>query len=472
MSFRDVGRMIGAVVLAYTLGAGGAGPAAAQIEVDVPRHPPPPGEQGSPNMDVVAHIPLGAQYTISDVEIEQEMHRPYAYVGRLFDNSGFDIIDLSEPENARVIYRWRIDNPELHQGRGAMDNKYFKLRGRYYFIQSVQFSQGGPDSEVGAIVFDMTGLPDTSTVAEVGRIVAPDVPGGFHNIYAYKHSDGRALLFATSGSYTKIYDLEKFLDGDAEQGLIGRVPVPETPGALSSGYHDFYVGYDPFSEQDKFYGGGGGGYYVFDVSRPEEPELLFTVTGVPGVAWGHTFTPTPDGRYAVGETEFQYQPLRVFDMKSALDGEVGNIDAAVGAWHADWRTVAHNHELRWPFVFVSAYEAGLAVFNMMDPTYPYTVAYYDTFDGPHNVASLGGPPRRPGSPFTWGVYDGAWGVDIRNVDGLIVVSDMTTGFWAFRMEGFQGWNGNDWGMPNISSVQDWENGPVEQAWRRSSTPRP
>jgi len=27
------------------------------------------------------------------------------------------------------------------------------------------------------------------------------------------------------------------------------------------------------------------------------------------------------------------------------------------------------------------------------------------------------------------------------------------------MDGFNGWNGNDWGMPNISSVQDWDNGP-------------
>ena len=37
---------------------------------------------------------------------------------------------------------------------------------------------------------------------------------------------------------------------------------------------------------------------------------------------------------------------------------------------------------------------------------------------------------------------------------------MTTGFWAFRMEGFSGWNGESWGMPNISSVQDWDNGPT------------
>jgi hypothetical protein len=43
---------------------------------------------------------------------------------------------------------------------------------------------------------------------------------------------------------------------------------------------------------------------------------------------------------------------------------------------------------------------------------------------------------------------------------------MVTGLWVFRMEGFEGWNGRDWGMPNISSVQDWEKGPAAQAVRR------
>ena len=57
------------------------------------------------------------------------------------------------------------------------------------------------------------------------------------------------------------------------------------------------------------------------------------------------------------------------------------------------------------------------------------------------------------------MFNGAFGVDVRNEDGLIVVSDMTTGFWVFRMEGFQGWKGEDWGMPNISSAQDWKNRP-------------
>ena len=39
---------------------------------------------------------------------------------------------------------------------------------------------------------------------------------------------------------------------------------------------------------------------------------------------------------------------------------------------------------------------------------------------------------------------------------------MTTGFWAFTMDGFDGWNGADYGVPNISSAQDWDNGPVNK----------
>ena len=49
-----------------------------------------------------------------------------------------------------------------------------------------------------------------------------------------------------------------------------------------------------------------------------------------------------------------------------------------------------------------------------------------------------------------------FGVDVRNADGLIVISDMSTGFWTFRMDGFNGWNGEDWGQPDISSVQKWD----------------
>ena len=99
-------------------------------------------------------------------------------------------------------------------------------------------------------------------------------------------------------------------------------------------------------------------------------------------------------------------------------------------------------------MFVSAYEDGVQVFNMMDPTNPYTVGFYDTYDGPYLVGACGN-----------GICNGPFGIDVRNADGLIVTSDLTTGFWAMKMEGFDGWNGHQWGMPNVSSAQDWDNGP-------------
>ncbi len=437
-------------------------PAYSQRGIQQPTHPPPPGERGSANMHVVSHIPLGQPGSISDIEIEQELDRPFAYVAHRGVEIGFDVIDLSDLNNVKVIKRWRIDNPDLHVG-GAMDGRYFKYKDRYYYVQSMQLRQSGPDSEVGAIVFDVTDLPEQ--MVEVGRIRQSESPGGFHNIFMYQHSSGKPLLLATSAGFAKVFDMGMFVDGDQTEmdpilrdenrELIGRIPVAESEGMWSRGYHDFMVQYHPESGQDRFYGGGGSGYYVYNVSDIGNPELLATMLGVPGVAWGHTFTPTPDGNYAIGETEFQYQPLRIFDLRPALNGDLPdkNIDHAVGAWHADWESLAHNHEVRWPFVFVSGYQTGMTVFNMVDPTNPYTVGYYDTFNGIHN--DRGAAMDRLGSPYTWQVYDGAWGVDVRNADGLIVVSDMTTGFWALKMDGFDGWNGEDWGMPNISSAQHW-----------------
>ncbi len=410
----------------------------------------PVESRGSPNIEVLAHLPLGGPTTVSDLEIEQELSRPFAYVSRRED-FGFTAIDLTNPRQPRVLLSWQIENAALHRGR-ATDSKYFKHDGRYYLVQAFQFQQGTPDADLGAIVFDVTGLPDPSKVREVGRIRYPEELVGFHNIFLYKHSDGRPLLFATTrGDHAAVFDMARFLDEDQNQGLVGQVVVPEGPTLNEigmTGYHDFYVAYHPESGEDRFYGGGAGGYYVWDISDLEAQELRASVTGVSGVLWGHTITPTPDGRYIVTETEYQYAPLRLFDLQPALDGEVATVSQPISAWTANWKNLSHNHEIRWPYVFVSAYEDGLQIFNMRDPHQPYTVAFYDTYDGPHKAGFCSD-----------NVCNGAFGVDVRNADGLIVISDMATGFWAFRWQGFDGWSGDDWGVPDISSAQDWDGGP-------------
>ena len=85
-----------------------------------------------------------------------------------------------------------------------------------------------------AIVFDVTGLPDTSKVKEVRRLKVPENPGGFHNLYTYKHSDGRVLLFSTStGPFSSIWDMSKFVGGAPDQGFIDGVRQPSRDSDLT-----------------------------------------------------------------------------------------------------------------------------------------------------------------------------------------------------------------------------------------------
>ena len=147
----------------------------AQAAPGAPGDAPPgilPGVKmgGSPNMHLVSHLPLGGYFRVMDNEIEQDPNRPYGYLSQSRDRPGFTIIDLRDLNNVKVLYHWSIENPELHQGTGGMDGKYFKLNNRYYYVQSLQFLQGTPDANLGAVVADVTGLPDTTKVKIVARI--------------------------------------------------------------------------------------------------------------------------------------------------------------------------------------------------------------------------------------------------------------------------------------------------------------
>ena len=132
------------------------------------------------------------------------------------------------------------------------------------------------------------------------------------------------------------------------------------------------------------------------------------------------------------------------------------MDTPISAWTADWRDLSHNHEVRWPYVFVSAYEDGLQIFSLKDPKHPKTEGHYYTCECTHE-RGFGNTPDNGWEGTS--VMQGAFGVDIRNRDGLIVISDMRTGLWLLKMDGFNGWNGRDYGVPNISSVQDYDHGP-------------
>ncbi|MDE3215155.1 MAG: hypothetical protein KGO03_02080 [Gemmatimonadota bacterium] len=420
---------------------------------------------GSKSVQLVAHVVTHpGRWKLADVEMEQDPGRPYVYACG-FTNFDVQIYDVKDPAHPKKIYDWTIPNAELHRGIGAMDGKYFKIGNRYYYAQSYQFMQGSPDADLGAVIFDVTGLPDPSKVKVVAEIRYPQAPGGFHNTFAYKHSDGHVYYIVTANENNAlVWDAAKIVSGAPQsEWLVSKIPNPTPFPQMGTGsYHDFYVGYDPGAREDKFYGAGLGGYSVWNITDIRNPKQLFTITGL-GLDIAHTFTPSPDGRYAVTETEYQYTPLRIWDLGPGQSGLTKNIDVPIAGWTADWRDLAHNHEVRWPYVFVSAYEDGFWVFDLRKPDRPHTDGWYYTCTV--NCAHLhgfGGTPDN-GWESTISVEQGAFGVDVRNYDGLIALSDMRTGLWLFRLKGFNGWNGAKYGMPDISSVQDYDHGPVVQA---------
>src|SRR6185503_12848740 len=146
-----------------------------------------PGEQGSRNVSIISHIPLGGGGGISisnteiraaDLEIEQELSRPYAYVPMLGWPSQVHFINLKDPKKAQVVYTWHLENPDLHKGLGALSPTYLKTHGRYYFFNGFQWAPNGPNADLGGILWDVTGMPDSSKIKEVKRIRYPEAPGG------------------------------------------------------------------------------------------------------------------------------------------------------------------------------------------------------------------------------------------------------------------------------------------------------
>lgn len=405
-------------------------------------------EAGSRNVALVAHVPMGAAASqlsgagfehlsrnTGDLVLEQMPDRPYVHVVHRDTGPGFSTVDISDPSAPTVAMRYRLDGA----GR-ATDITVFRHDGRPYVALGVMPAADGSDSGSGGLrVVDVSGR-SASSVASV------EANPGYHHLFAYRHSNGSGYVFATGGGTIDVYLTEDLVSDGANP--VASISLPTDVPNIDYGYHAMHAAWHADTETDRLYTAGAGGYHVFDITEVQDPEPIASVSSA-AVQIGHSISPTPDGTHIVTSAGYRASPLRIYDLRPALDGAVSEIRTAAGAWTADWRNYSENHQVRWPYVFTASFEDGLQVFNMMNPFEPYTAGYYDTWDGQRSSVSNEATHRT-----------GAWDVDVRNHDGLIAVTDAITGLWLFRMEEFTHWDGRGWGLPNVSSVQDWERGPV------------
>ena len=378
---------------------------------------------GTRNLQTITRVsqeltPAVTEFSV--VVLDQDPGRPFAYVG---GRTGWSTLDLSDPSRPTFLQTLASESP-------VTDIAHFQVDDRAL----VAVAAG---SEVN--VFDVSGIG-----AGEMPVAIRSYPGGSSNtLFAYRHSDGRTFLIVSTGGDAVIYNA----GGSADAGPAASIQTPEQPDPEARGFERAYAAYHADTETDRFYGAGAGGYHVFDITDTDS--VRHVTSAIPtAVRRGHMVSTTPDGRYVLAGAEYRAAPLRIFDLEPVFEGRVSMVRTDVGAWTHDWKSFLLAHELRWPLVFVAAGERGLQVFNMRDPEAPYTYAHLST-----SAAPQGEIDDR--------VHDvnGAVDVDVRNSDGLIAVLDRQTGLWLVRLDAFQGWDGRGYGIPNISSVQDWTHGP-------------
>ena len=359
-------------------------------------------------MQVVGQLSLegGLQATVLD----QDPNRPLAYT--LDTLSVLHVVDLSDP--AAPVVSSRVASS------GGHDLTTFVAEGRVFVI----------------IAGDRLTVVDVSQASQAVLLSEQLSPEPFSRVFAYKHSTGQGLLFGAGSSQALALDLSALVTGTVS--VEASLSTPPHQGTLE-GFGDLFAGFYSETQEDRLYLAAAGGYFVYDITNLEQPVLKTSVLSA-AVQKGHAIAPTPDGAFALTLASYRTAPLRIFD----LAGE--RVRTAVGAWMEDWQSELEDVRVRWPFAFVAGLESGLYVINIFDPAAPYTDAWFRP-DPPSETAPL---LRQ---------RQGIVSVNIRNRDGLIVATDHTHGLWLLRLEAFGGWHGQNWGVPNVSEVQDWVNGP-------------
>ncbi len=201
-------------------------------------------------------------------------------------------------------------------------------------------------------------------------------------------------------------------EAGANRGVIILDLAPDPLHPHRVGVIDPYYFHDCFVRNDTLLASAvyGQGLDIYDVRDKSHPVHLTTVTYP--YSGTHNAELTADGHYAVTTDEVGFTPktLKVWDISDLQNvSKVADYSNAPG-------DVVHNVHISGRYAYVSWYTAGVRVIDMIDPTHPREVAYYDTYPGES------------------GGFNGVWEVFPFFPSGRIIASDRQTGLWVFTFD--------------------------------------
>ena len=265
----------------------------------------------------------------------------------------------------------------------------------------------------GLLVFNVANPAATELVSQYRIFVEEGSPENFTNIHNIFLSPDRNLVYAINQSHPQ-YDLRiidvsdpaspveagRFeIDANVDLGSVRDIKIVHDVNVIE---HD--------SRLIAFLDYLAAGLWILDVTDPASVVVLSSIEW-DGI-FSHSGWPFPlDGKLYYAHAEEGYdRHLTLLDVTDLTNPRVvSRFSTRAGA-------STHNVEVVDGIAYISYYIDGLRVVDLREPENPREIGHYDTVPDEEER----------------GILQGLWGV--RVLDGIVYVSDIETGTYAFRVD--------------------------------------
>jgi choice-of-anchor B domain-containing protein len=269
----------------------------------------------------------------------------------------------------------------------AEDGTEYALLGAFGGTAIYQIMEAGQIEEIAYIPGPETNWREITVVGDHAYVVT-DVSGSDHSMQVIRLDQLPAqatLVTSYNETFTKGHIIQKDIFGNepfvyiagttATEGVhimdVSNPAQPVEAGLYQPEYyiHDCHVrGNIMFASA--FY---EGFLDIVDISDKSDPQLISQVEVPDGKV--HSASMTMDGRYLFVAPEQDGLPARIFNIENLEDV------FEVAKYTANPISLVHNPYILGDFAFISHNTEGLRVVDLVDPTTPVEVGFYDTWSG-------------------------------------------------------------------------------------------
>ncbi|MFL6198248.1 MAG: choice-of-anchor B family protein [Thermoanaerobaculia bacterium] len=145
-----------------------------------------------------------------------------------------------------------------------------------------------------------------------------------------------------------------------------------------------------------------------------------TVSGI----YAHSNWLDDDSHYLYAFEEFNVRDIGVYDVSNPASPT--QVTSFQWSGDATGNSRIHNGQVRGKYLITAYYEAGLRVFDISNPANPVEVGKYETWRDPDGDGTF--------NKTITGNYNGAWNIHVYLPSGNVILSDMKSGTFIFRVD--------------------------------------